>query len=249
MTTKPVAPPADAAVEKFPDFPPRDDMNNPVYLYDPAHPSALRRHLGSPETTLVLGETPVGWRPSQVSGILIPDLLVAFNIDRAAIIAQDGYAIEERGKPPDFVLEVASKTTARNDDTTKRDGYANYGIPEYWRFDPTGGRYHQTGLAGDQLSNGTYQPIPIERLDDHRYRGYSAILGLYICWEYSQLRWLDPATNTYLRTYDDAENDRLAAETGRLAAEADRLAAEAGRLAAEARIRQLEAEIQRLRNP
>lgn len=50
--------------EMFPEFPPRDDMNNPLYLHVPAHMASLARHLGFPETTLVLGEVPVGWRPT-----------------------------------------------------------------------------------------------------------------------------------------------------------------------------------------
>ena len=40
---------------------------------------------------------------------------------------------------PEFVLEVASVHTADRDDTEKRIGYANYGVSEYWRFDPTDG--------------------------------------------------------------------------------------------------------------
>ena len=228
MTTKPIVPPDAAPLEQFPDFPPRDDMQNPIYLYDPAHPSALRRHLGSSDTTIVLGETPVAWRPSQILGALKPDLLVAFNVDRARIIAQNGYSINEVGKPPDFVLEVASKNTGRRDDTRKRAGYANYGVPEYWRFDPTGGRYHRTRLAGDRLVDDEYQPIIIHRVDDHRYWGHSAILNLDICWEYSQLRWYDPAAQRYLPTFDEEADARIAAET---------------------RVRELEAEIRRLQSP
>ena len=31
---------------QFPDFPPRDDMQNPIHLYDPGYPTAVRRCLG-----------------------------------------------------------------------------------------------------------------------------------------------------------------------------------------------------------
>ena len=41
-----------------------------------------------------------------------PDLIIAFNVDPAAIIEQWGYSIEDRGKPPDFVLETASATSS-----------------------------------------------------------------------------------------------------------------------------------------
>ena len=61
---------------------------------------------------------------------------MAFNVTPATVVAQMGYAIEVQGKPPDFALEVASVTTALNDYTRKRDDYAAFGIPEYWRFGP-----------------------------------------------------------------------------------------------------------------
>jgi hypothetical protein len=226
----------------FPEFPPRDDMQNPIYLSDPAHQPALRRHFGSADATIVLGETPVGWRPSQRQGLLIPDLLISFNINRAGVIARKGYSIEEQGKPPDFVLEVASPTTGRNDYTTKREGYANYGVLEYWRFDPTGGQLYPAGLAGDRLvsnagegQGGAYVPIAINRVDSDRFWGRSVALGLDLCWEHSQLRWYDPASQHYLRTYDDSEEDRIA-ETAR----AD---------AARARVRELEEQLRRLQEP
>ena len=48
----------------FAEFPSRDDMNNPLYLHIPAHMASLARRLGSRETTLTLGEVPVGWLPT-----------------------------------------------------------------------------------------------------------------------------------------------------------------------------------------
>ena len=60
-----------------------------------------------------------------------------------------------RGKPPDLVMEIASRHTGRVDVTAKRDDYAALDIPEYWRFDETG-EYHGSRLAGDRLENGAY---------------------------------------------------------------------------------------------
>ena len=93
-------------LEIFPDFPPRDDMQNVIHLHIGGHLTMLIRHFGNRDNTLVLAEMPVYWRPSR--NARIPDLLVAFNINPAAAIDRNGYAIEEHGKPPDFVLEVAS---------------------------------------------------------------------------------------------------------------------------------------------
>ena len=49
-------------------------MNNPIYLYDPGYPTAVRRCLGFHEDTLVQAEVPLGWHHGQRGGILIPDL-------------------------------------------------------------------------------------------------------------------------------------------------------------------------------
>ena len=92
-----------------------------------------------------------------------PDLLVAFEVDPQAYEASNGYVASEQGKPPDFVLEVASESTAEADLNEKRDYYAMIGVGEYWRFDKTG-RHHGAKLAGERLVNGEYQPIDIEEL-------------------------------------------------------------------------------------
>ncbi len=238
MTTKRTAPLSSAPTAHFPERPRRTDMQNSLYRERPGHQTALIRHFGSPDTTLVFGDIPVGWSVSRQQGLLYPDLLVAFTVDVAAVIARRGFAIEEQGKPPDFVLEVASLNTALNDYTTKREGYAAYGIPEYWRFDSTGGGYYPAPLAGDRLVDGEYQPIIIVQTDETRYWGHSDALNLDLCWEHGQLRLYDPASRSYLRTHDDAL-DALDA------AEAQRDAEREARIAAEARIRQLEQELSR----
>ena len=58
--------------------------------------------------------------------------------------------------------------------------------------------------------------------------GYSAALGLYVCWEHGRLRWYDAATG-YLRTHDEERNDRILERGGRIAAEVLRDAATAQR--------------------
>ena len=89
---------------------------------------------------------------------------------------------------------MASPTTARNDYTQKREDYAAFGIPEYWRFDPTGGRRYDAALAGDRLVDGAYQPIEIHGAsDDRNLWGRSEALNLTLCWEDGRLRWWDPS--------------------------------------------------------
>ena len=235
-------------IARFPDFPPRNDMMNPRHLHDDAIQSALRMHLGNPDTTIVLGEVPIAREVAQGrAGVRIPDLLIAFNVRRARILAQQGYAISEQGKPPDFVLEVASNTTSRVDETAKLLDYAAFGVTEYWLFDPDWGRRYAQGLMGWTLVDNRYAAIPIYEYAPGRHCGYSAVLGLYVCWERGRLRWYDPVAG-YLRTHDEERDERIIAES-RLDAERD------GRIVAETRLdaereRRIaaEAEAERLRN-
>ena len=196
-----------AALAQFPEFPPRYDMQNIDILHEIGYVATLKRHFGRRDTTLVYGELPIGNTLSIRLGLRIPDLIIAFDCDPERAIERQGYDIDEQSKPPDFVLEIASKTTGRIDYTDKRIDYERYGIPEYWRFDATGGDYHDAALAGDRLVDGRYEPIDIERDGDSYYWGYSETLGLYVCWDAGKLRWYDPRTDSYLLTSDE-EADR-----------------------------------------
>ena len=125
--------------ERFPEFPPREDMNNPLFLYRQGYMTTLYRHFGSQENTIVLSETPLAWHHHQWEGTLIPDLLVAFDVDAEDVVVRRGYAVSYQGKAPEFVLEVASESTGRRrDEGAKREGYQAYGVQEYWRYDPLG---------------------------------------------------------------------------------------------------------------
>ena len=169
MTTRtfPVPEAVRRAPYPFPDAPPKEDVNDYLFLSIPGYPPALIRHLGRLETTAVMAGIYISQGlPTTQRGLFYPDLVIAFDIDMEAIIARKGFVINEQGKPPDFVLEVGSETTGRRDVETKRDGYAALGIGEYWRFDPSGGLYHRSpsmpgaALAGDRLVNGRYEPFP-----------------------------------------------------------------------------------------
>ena len=200
---------------------------------------------------------------------LAPDFIFARQVsDPERVIRRNGYVINEVGKPPDLVLEVGSRNTGRRDYTVKREGYAALGIREYWRFDPSGGEYHDRPLAGDVLTDGEYIPVEIVVEADERHRGYSEILQLELWWEEGTLRFRDPVSGQFLLTPEELEADRFAERAAREAAEAraqEEEAArgtaearagaaesrareeEAARLAAEARMAELEEELRRLR--
>ena len=217
-------------LDRFPDFPPRDDMQNWFYLHASAVGSALAIYLPN---AIVVSEVPV--TPSQPRGedVRVPDLMVVYDSDLALLREQNGYVIDSQGKAPDFVLEVASPTTGRVDYTVKRADYERFGVGEYWRFDPSDGEYHDVALAGDRLVDGVYEAIEIEELGEGRHRGYSEVLGLYVCWEDGMLRFFDPVAESYLRSHEE--------DVSRAGAAEDRAGA------AETRVAELEAELRRLR--
>ena len=227
-------------LERFPDYPPREDMQNWLYLYDPGVLTSLTVHFAGAPNVTVASEVPVGPTLPVRDDARIPDLLVVRDDDCELMEEQRGYAIDRQGKAPDFVLEVASPTTGRADYTDKRADYEHFGVSEYWRFDPSGGEYHDAALAGDRLVDGVYEPIVIDSMSEGRLRGYSDALGLYVCWEDGRLRFFDPRTEGYLRSHDEAE---ARAGTAEARAEEER----AGRVAAESRLAEIETELRRLR--
>lgn len=217
---------------------------------------------GTRPDTFLSSNTILCYDPSNLNVRVAPDVYLAFGVDERAIRQRRLYLPWEVGKPPDLAVEVASASTARQDVTAKRDIYARIGVPEYWRFDPTGHDYYDRPLAGEQLVDGVYQPIALTREPDGILgilKGYSAVLKLSLCWAGGRPRLYDPATNTYLDSWREVAAARAAAETQRNAAEtrvaveqaarlaerAARLSEQAARAAAEERIRQLEAELRR----
>ena len=230
---------------RLPEPPPRepDEMTSYDHVHKPGNSHHLIQHLGNPDTTLVAAERWIAPAPhSGAAGRRRPDLLIAFNVNPAAYEASNGYIISEQGKPPDFVLEVASRSTADVDVGEKRQDYAALGIPEYWRFDETG-EYH-----GARLAAGQYQPIHIPELAGGVLQGYSAALNLYLRWEGGRLGWHDPATGRHIATFEDERARADGEREARLYAEARADGEREARLQAEARVRALEAELARLQS-
>ena len=250
MTTKPVTPlPKYGAIIRFPDAPP-EEMTAYHHVNFPGYPGSLSLHFGNPETTVILSEIAAALMPTRDRrGVRYPDLLVAFNANPAAIIPRNGYLIPEQGKPPDFVLEVASESTGDIDEDEKRRDYAGMGVSEYWRFDHTGGDFHSVPLAGDRLVGEEYQPIAITKIDDEHYRGHSDALNLDICWEYGELRLYDPLGQRYLPNFQEKDEQLRAAEIQRDTAEARANTEREARIRAEARIRELEAQLHQQQSP
>ena len=62
-----------------------------------------------------------------------PDIFVSFGIGKQE---RRIYKVWEEGKPPDFIMEFASRSTYNNDLGGKKEIYAAMGVTEYFLYDP-----------------------------------------------------------------------------------------------------------------
>ena len=184
-----------------------------------------------------------------------PDLFIAFDVDVAGIYENlPNFWIWEIGKAPDFVMEVASPSTAANDLGWKRELYQRLGIQEYWRFDPTGGRLYGKPITGERLVSGRYEEYELQYGHGDLVQGHSQLLDVVFCWNGEEFDALDPATGVTIdkRVAAEARADRE--QGGRVIAEAALNLEQAARSQAEtranteqARADAAEAELARLR--
>ena len=237
MTTKqtPQTAGQDTVRFRLPEPPERepDEVTAFDHIYQHGNNHHLLMHFGKPDTTLVVADRWIVARPEFNRAMARrPDLLIAFGVSPEDYHASRGYIVSEQGKPPDFIMEVASPSTAEVDTGAKRDDYATLGVPEYWRFDETGND-HGARLAGDRLEGDAYQPMPIQEVMPDVLQGYSPVLNLSIRWDHGHLAWIDPATEAPILTYEDQQARAEQAETRAKLAEAQ--------------VREMEEELRRLR--
>ena len=183
-----------------------------------------------------------------------PDVFVVFRVEDRM---RGNYKVWEEGKGPDFVLEVASPGTWREDVGRKRSVYARLGVREYFLYDPTG-EHLTPRLQGHRLEDGVYERLSAVESIDRTLAMRSEVLGLEIRAKgRGEMRFHDPATGEDLLSHGEEHAARLKEATARRAAElrvdreeTARRAAElrvhreaSARRAAEARIAELEARL------
>ena len=184
----------------------------------------------------VNGNTFIYYEEGNRNRRISPDCYVLLGMSQEAeesFERNNTYLLWEVGKAPDFVLEIGSESTADVDLGSKRGLYAELGVGEYWRYDPTGGDFYGNPLVGEILVEGEYRPIPLKHESDGRVWGHSEALKLELWWEDGDLRFWDPVVGRWLLSQEEEREGRIAAED-----RAD---------IAEARVAELEAEIRRLR--
>lgn len=193
----------------------------------------LENHFAHIPDVYVLGDMMMYYEEGNPRKSISPDIFVAFGIGRKE---RRIYKIWEEGKPPDFVLEFASKGTYRNDLTGKVQLYAEIGIPEYFVYD-VDRRYLPTPLMGFRLIRRDY--VEISALANG---GIPAVtLGLEFHLFDDGFGIYDPEAQEWLKTAAEAATERAEDAEERANRETN------ARHKAEAEVARLQEELERLK--
>ena len=139
--------------------------------------SALDYLQNGEEFVFMDSNLPIRLDPDDLRVSIAPDYYRSKNVNVSVIRDDTGYNLWEIGKPPEWVLEVASRSTYRRDLYEKPGIYAGIGVAELWMFDPTGGELYGQALMGSNLVEGEYEPIEIAENEHGLPSGYSEELG------------------------------------------------------------------------
>ena len=185
----------------------------------------------------VAGDLFIYYEEGNPRAVVAPDVFVVLG---AARRLRSSYFLWREPKGPDFVLEITSHQTRRQDQAEKPGIYAALGVREYVQYDPTGD-YLVPALQGQELVGGAYQPMPVARGAEGRLSLRSAVLGLELRLSQGELRFVEPTTGRVLLSHQEAEYARQTAEARALQEAVARRAAEARLVELEARVRALQA--------
>ena len=168
---------------------------------------ALRVYYEARADVYVSGGLLMYYEEGNPKASVAPDVFVVFGVEDRK---RRHYLVWEEGKAPDFVLEVASKSTWREDSGSKRDLYARLGVKEY--FTPA--------LQGLRLAGSAYVRQLAVTSPDGALTLTSETLGLELRAQGAEMRFRDPATGHTLFSHSEAETARREEADARRAAEA-----------------------------
>ena len=170
----------------------------------------LRRHFAHRPDVYVSGNMMMYYEEGEPRRCVSPDVFVAMGVEDKN---RRTYLLWREAKGPDFVLEVTSKSTRRNDQVTKRALYEWMGVSEYVLYDPLG-EYLDPPLQGYRLVGGRYVEWERTRVPEGVRALHSEVLGLslHVRARDRALRLYDPAAGKDLLTPVEAAAAREEAE-------------------------------------
>jgi Uma2 family endonuclease len=171
---------------------------------------ALKLYFQGRSDVYVSANSFVYYEEGNKSAVVAPDIYVVFGVRKRQ---RDNYKIwKEAGIAPQFVLEITSETTQDVDQEIKPEIYKKLGVREYFQYDPSGD-YLNPILQGVRLVNNQYEPISVNNIAFDTLWLYSEVLGLELHLVSGELRFRNPQTGEFLKTYQQSEQARLAAES------------------------------------
>lgn len=170
----------------------------------------------------VSGNLFVYYEKGNPKAVVAPDVFVVFGVNKGERRSYKTW--EEGDKAPDFILEITSKSTKKEDSETKPIIYAALGVQEYFKYDPTAD-YLNPQLQGSRLVEGNYLPIAETTLPNGILSFSSQLLGLELRLQSGELRFLNAAKGEILLTHDEEvqRSRTLAAKLRELDIEPDAL--------------------------
>lgn len=170
----------------------------------------------------VSGNLFVYYEKGNPKAVVAPDVFVVFGVNKGERRSYKTW--EEGDKAPNFVLEITSKSTKKEDFETKPIIYAALGVQEYFKFDPIAD-YLNPQLQGSRLVEGNYLPIAETTLPNGVLSLSSQVLGLELRLQSGELRFLNAAKGEILLTHEEEvqRSRTLAAKLRELGIEPDTL--------------------------
>jgi len=156
----------------------------------------LRAYFANEPLVYVSGNLLVFYQRGNRRKHVAPDVFVVRGVPKHL---RDNYLIWQEGKAPEFVIELTSKTTRKEDTEKKSALYRDVlKVKEYFLFDPRA-EYLDPPLQGYRLRAGKY--LPIKAVDG---RLPSRVVGLHLDRDGSDVRLWNPQTGQWLPTPDEA---------------------------------------------
>ena len=116
---------------------------------------ALREHFEQCDDVYVGANMFLYYEENNPRAVVAPDVFVVIGAPKRV---RDSYLLWNEPKGPDFVLEITSRSTRREDQGRKKRVYASLGVGEYFLFDPTGD-YLRPSAAGLRSAPGTLRTL------------------------------------------------------------------------------------------
>lgn len=173
---------------------------------------SLKIYFNHLDDVYVTGNNLVYYEQDTERKVFSPDVMISFDV---ANKTRHTYKLWEEKIFPQVIFEVSSRLTWSEDLNRKWLLYQQFGLKEYYVFDPEYD-YLPEPLVAYRLMNGELRHVSVKN-----DRIFSDELGLEIVNTGDGLRFFNPATQESLGTLGEERHARLEERNARMAAEAE----------------------------